>query len=214
LIGACLRDLKKRGIRLVVAYADKRARESGGIYRAANATPAGWTTRPNTYALIDGRDGKARWMSRNGLQRRFGEPDYDRLPADIIVAAVKHDRTPKHRFFWKLDRTVPVPPTWTDTAEPRRRPYRPRASVHARKARMLAEKIPALNAQGGDRRRQFQPDKVRSNYGNSAAYRVARMKRDYPEIAAALARGEYPNVAAAWRAAKTRLSETATAVGE
>jgi hypothetical protein len=38
--------------------------------------------------------------------------------------------------------------------------------------------------------------------GTSSAYRKARLKRDAPEVAARLARGEFKNVAEAWRAAQ------------
>ena len=45
------------------------------------------------------------------------------------------------------------------------------------------------------------PDNVRvgSDYGNRAEYRLARLKRDAPQVGEAWARGEYPSVNAAWR---------------
>jgi hypothetical protein len=39
------------------------------------------------------------------------------------------------------------------------------------------------------------------HYGNSSRYRIARLKRDFPDIADALGRGEYPSVRAAAKAA-------------
>jgi hypothetical protein len=49
---------------------------------------------------------------------------------------------------------------------------------------------------------QFQPDHDQAEkYGTSSRYRIARLKRDHPEIADALARGEYPSVRAAAKAA-------------
>lgn len=47
---------------------------------------------------------------------------------------------------------------------------------------------------GGNRRDEITPNKAR---GASAEYLVRRLKRDHPEIAEALARGEYPSARAA-----------------
>jgi hypothetical protein len=58
------------------------------------------------------------------------------------------------------------------------------------------ESTPEADTHGGDRRsEQFQPDygKVET-YGNSSRYQIARLKRDHPDIAEALARGEYHSV--------------------
>lgn len=72
----------------------------------------------------------------------------------------------------------------------------------------MAEKVAevqALHANGGDRRsEQFQCDNChteKTQRGNSAQYRIARLKRDHSAIAEALARGEYPSVHAAAKAA-------------
>jgi hypothetical protein len=54
-------------------------------------------------------------------------------------------------------------------------------------------------AKGG--RGKKAPDNVRSFYGNDASYLIRRLKRKAPEIAAALARGEYPSARAAALAA-------------
>lgn len=67
----------------------------------------------------------------------------------------------------------------------------------------LAHVKKQLNGHGGDRK----SDKARENQGyhgnvdqrgQSSEYRRARLDRDAPEIAAALARGEYPSVRAAF----------------
>ncbi len=78
--------------------------------------------------------------------------------------------------------------------------------TQARRARQLARLVPVLGTHGGAR---FQADNVSlgKRGGNSSAYRVARLKRDYPYVAEALARGEFASVAAAWRAA-TRSAAT------
>ena len=67
------------------------------------------------------------------------------------------------------------------------------------------KEIKALQEHGGDRRGEgFQVDNVNlkaGQGGNSRDYLLARMKRDHPEIAESLARGEYPSVRAAAKAA-------------
>ncbi len=52
---------------------------------------------------------------------------------------------------------------------------------------------------GGDRTKQG--DNVTLDRGNNSDYLVRRLKRDGPEVAQALARGEYPSARAAGRAA-------------
>jgi len=70
----------------------------------------------------------------------------------------------------------------------------------------LAHVKKQLKGHGGDRK----SDKAKENQdyrgnvdqqGHSSEYRIARLKRDAPEIAVALARGEYPSVRAAGIAA-------------
>jgi hypothetical protein len=60
----------------------------------------------------------------------------------------------------------------------------------------LCESTPKVHANGGDRRsEQFQPDNSQAEtYGNGSRYRITRLKCDRPDIADALARGEYPSV--------------------
>lgn len=74
----------------------------------------------------------------------------------------------------------------------------------------VAITAPELKAHGAN---QFSggPDIIRSSkpeqskaltsFGTSAEYRAARLKRDAPEVAARLARGEFPSVSAAFREA-------------
>lgn len=63
--------------------------------------------------------------------------------------------------------------------------------------------VQALRANGGDRRSQeFQCNDSNAEIrGNASAYRIARLKRDHPAIAAALAEGHFPSVHAAAKAA-------------
>jgi hypothetical protein len=66
-----------------------------------------------------------------------------------------------------------------------------------------AQAVAALGPHGGDRtEKREQGDNVTLVRGNASAYRKARLKRDAPEVAARLARGEFKNVAQAWRAAQ------------
>jgi len=74
------------------------------------------------------------------------------------------------------------------------------------KAVTLAHVQKQLKSHGGDRK----SGKIKENQGyhdnvdqrgTSSEYRIARLKRDAPEIATALARGEYPSVRAAAMAA-------------
>ena len=71
-----------------------------------------------------------------------------------------------------------------------------------------AEVEAALSSHGGDRRsvqaialnsrgKRNQPDNVNLKGGNQAAYLVARLRRDFPDIAAALERGEHRSTRAA-----------------
>jgi hypothetical protein len=58
-----------------------------------------------------------------------------------------------------------------------------------------------LGKHGGNRRVDKQADNVSLQYGNSVAYLIARLKRDFPEIAKRLAAGEFKSVRAAAMAA-------------
>lgn len=63
--------------------------------------------------------------------------------------------------------------------------------------------VQALQRHGGDRKseaHQGYHDNL-AQRGTSSRYRIARLKRDHPAIAAALARGEYPSVHAAAKVA-------------
>jgi len=84
---------------------------------------------------------------------------------------------------------------------------RPSVSTRARRAQQLALTIPPLRpvgVRGKARRRRYKSPRVitSSQRGTGAAYRVARLRRDHPEIAEALARGEFKSVSEAWRAAE------------
>jgi hypothetical protein len=67
----------------------------------------------------------------------------------------------------------------------------------------LTAEVQALGEHGGDRKSEgYQGnDSNLDQRGNSSRYHIARLKRDYPDIAEALARGEYPSVRAAAKAA-------------
>jgi hypothetical protein len=68
--------------------------------------------------------------------------------------------------------------------------------------KMVGE-VEALQKHGGDHTSAtYQADDSKvAQYGNSSRYHIARLKRDHPAIAEALARGEYPSVRAAAKAA-------------
>jgi hypothetical protein len=73
-------------------------------------------------------------------------------------------------------------------------------ATEADKRALLTPVLPALTraeagAKGG--RGKKAGNDVNSFKGNSAAYLVARLKRDHPGIAEALARGEFPSARAA-----------------
>jgi hypothetical protein len=73
-------------------------------------------------------------------------------------------------------------------------------------AQHAGETLPEKLPDGGDRRSKgFQLDNSRNvqlnSGGNSVASRVARLKRDHPEVAERLAAGEFRNVRDAERAA-------------
>src|SRR5882724_2033476 len=65
------------------------------------------------------------------------------------------------------------------------------------------DEIKTLQTHGGDRKSEdFQSnDSNLEIRGNASRYQIARLKRDHPTIAEALARGEYPSVRAAAQAA-------------
>jgi hypothetical protein len=69
----------------------------------------------------------------------------------------------------------------------------------------LGEKVAevrALQSHGGDHKsEEFQSTESTLKRGGNPFYRIARLKRDYPAIAKALAEGKYPSVYAAAKAA-------------
>jgi hypothetical protein len=81
------------------------------------------------------------------------------------------------------------------------------AQTIGQRAAMLAgpDGVSSLSAHGGDRVRPQENGEqayiVSLKHGNSAAYLVARLKRDHPAIAARLANGEFRSARAAARAA-------------
>jgi hypothetical protein len=92
LIGACLRDLRRRKYWLVVAFSDGRAGETGAVYRAANAQYGGITTTTSTYYFWHGR-----WVTANHLSRMGVKP------ADIPGVPRSRESAPKRRYFWVLN---------------------------------------------------------------------------------------------------------------
>ena len=105
LIAACLRDLRKRGTAVVLAYSDLRAGETGACYRAAGAVHVGDTNTREKYGFVQGR-----WMSRNNVFRRSGRQLSD------IDCETRLDTASKRRFAWVIDRTVSLP-EWMTPAE-------------------------------------------------------------------------------------------------
>jgi hypothetical protein len=105
LIGACLRDLRRRGYLLVVAFADERAGEKGVVYRAANATFGGISTSKRTYYWVGGQ-----WITDHTLWRCHHLRVSD-LPKNTKR---KSDASPKRRFYWKLHKKVTVPLSWLE----------------------------------------------------------------------------------------------------
>lgn len=90
------------------------------------------------------------------------------------------------------------------TAEPYglgRSPTEIRAYLEARFGKHATRVMTTKPAQAvGTNRHTSSGDNITSK-GTSAAYRVSVLKRDFPNIADAYAAGEFPSVAAAWRAA-------------
>ena len=68
----------------------------------------------------------------------------------------------------------------------------------------LAKSVGVLNKDGvkitSDKNKNVRPKSIGATGGNSAQYRIARLKRDYPEVATRLEQGEFKNVAEAERA--------------
>lgn len=89
------------------------------------------------------------------------------------------------------------------------------AIIKAKKGVRIGDVLP-LNTHGGDRRSD-QHDKNENirmidDYGTSATYRIAKLKRDAPEFAARLEAGEFSNVREAERAAGFRVPPKLTRV--
>lgn len=68
-------------------------------------------------------------------------------------------------------------------------------------ARLLRGEIPALGTHGGAREADQDDNVILKGQGNGSCYLAARIKRDFPDIAAKLADGEFPSVRAAAKAA-------------
>jgi hypothetical protein len=89
------------------------------------------------------------------------------------------------------------------------------AIMKAKRGQTVGEVL-ALKPHGGDRKLD-QADRNENvslidDYGNSATYRIAKLKRDAPEIAERLASGEFPNVREAERAAGMPVPNKLTAL--
>lgn len=106
LIGAALRDLRKRGVQLVLAFADPRAGESGGCYRAANAEFGGLTKSGARYYFYQGQ-----WMTNANLWRSHGL----KIPQLPEGTPRRVDKGQKLRFYWVLDRRARkgIPAAWS-----------------------------------------------------------------------------------------------------
>lgn len=99
LVGASLRELKKDGYYLVLAYADPAAGERGVIYCATNAKFGGYTSSKGTvYKKIKGK-----WYSPKSLYNTFGS----KVPP---VEEVRVDRTNKLRYYWVINFRKKVEP--------------------------------------------------------------------------------------------------------
>jgi site-specific DNA-methyltransferase (cytosine-N4-specific) len=90
---------------------------------------------------------------------------------------------------------------------PQYSPLSSRLPDRTRRAPQLARTVVPLKpvgARGRAQKRTYKQGRVITSFprGTSAAYRVARLWRDHPEIAEALARGAFKSVAEAWRAAQ------------
>jgi hypothetical protein len=117
LIGASLRELKRQGYWLVVAYSDERAGENGGAYRAAGAKYAGESNKHGLrYVKIDDK-----WYSPTGLYQKLKKrkhrgqallPGIDHVPQP---EEIRIDRAQKKRWIWMLDSHVApyVPKSWS-----------------------------------------------------------------------------------------------------
>ena len=66
----------------------------------------------------------------------------------------------------------------------------------------MANSVPVLNDNGVKRSFDKTKNIKAQQGGTSAAYCIAKLKRDYPEIAERLCNGEFKNVAEAERTAK------------
>lgn len=71
-------------------------------------------------------------------------------------------------------------------------------------AELAAEVEPANPAIGNETSASYKKENVTSRRGNSAAYRIAKLKRDHPAIAQRLEAGEFKFVSEAERAAGIR----------
>ena len=97
LVGFSLRELKKRGIKAVVSYADS-SRHVGAIYQACNFTYHGMTKQKCDFVLPDGR-----------IQQRGKTKG---------VEGSWVPRTRKHRYVYLLDKKMKV--LWPEEPYPKR----------------------------------------------------------------------------------------------
>ena len=110
LVGACLRELKRQGYVLAVAYSDTEAGEGGYLYKAANFQAAGRTSSKGTaYVLIN-----EKWYSPKSLLNTFGMSNYRKLPYGIQIDGVKFDGSNKRRWAFPLNKKVlpHIPQNW------------------------------------------------------------------------------------------------------
>lgn len=96
LLGHSLRELKKLGYWLVIAYSDSGAGEGGYLYKSANFKYAGETSSKGTiYVKINNK-----WYSPKSLLNSFGVSNYKKL--NVQIEEVRKDNTNKKRWIYIL----------------------------------------------------------------------------------------------------------------
>ena len=121
--------------------------------------------------------------------------------------ATKRAEAESHREAWRsvLSKALNRDPAAKAAGHTLTTAAKPQATIEvdAKKAtthvtKMLVDPDVTIGKHGGDRRsKAYVPKENKVKWGETSNYLVARLKRDTPEIAQALARGEYKSVRAA-----------------
>lgn len=151
-----------------------------------------WSTFKNVKATSDLWETKLQVVSENEPWKPLGLKDLDEfiqavcgVPVDETRKKKRRDEETQHAAILQQEPVLPVG-----------RPRKDRAIEMARECKSPGD---GDAADKGDKKENYH---LYADRGTSSSYRIARLRRDHPEIATRLEQGEFPSVAAAVRVSR------------